>query len=131
MTPQLFSIEHAPVSLPIWHTMMDDLCQPPPARVARVLGISIRSVYRYNATGHAPKPVCLAIFWLTRWGRSAVNTQAVNDATLMAGYVSALRSQVEGLESKVSHLLTIGDFGAANEPGELLVHRRPPHAFIR
>jgi len=46
MTPQLFSIEHAPVSLPIWHTMMDDLCQPPPARVARVLGISIRSVYR-------------------------------------------------------------------------------------
>ena len=46
MTPRLFSIEHAPVSLPIWHTMMDDLCQPPPARVARVLGISIRSVYR-------------------------------------------------------------------------------------
>ena len=131
MTPKLFSIEHAPVSLPIWHTMMDDLCQPPPARVARVLGISIRSVYRYNATGHAPKPVCLAIFWLTRWGRSAVNTQAVNDATLMASYVSALRSEVEALDGKLAHVLTLRDFGSANDPTSTHpTPRRPHHALI-
>jgi len=116
MTPQLFSIEHAPVSLPIWHTMMDDLCHPPPARVARVLGLSIRSVYRYNATGHAPKPVCLAVFWLTRWGRSAVHEQATNDAVLMASYVSALRSQVDEVQRQLAHVQAIGNFGSANDP---------------
>lgn len=116
MKPQLFSIEQAPVSLPIWHTMMDDLCNPPPARVARVLGLSIRSVYRYNATGFAPKPVCLAVFWLTRWGRSAVHTQATNDAVLMASYVSALQSQIEDTQRQLAHVLTIGNFGSANDP---------------
>ena len=89
----------APVSVPIWHTMMDHLCNPPPERVARVLGISKRSVYRYNERGHAPRPGCLAIFWLTRWGRSAVNAQAINDAISAVGYVGGLERQVEQLKA--------------------------------
>ena len=116
MNLQLFSIEHAPVGLPYWQTLMDDLCNPPPARVARVLGIGERSVYRYNATGFAPKPICLAIFWLTRWGRSAVNAQAINDATLMVGYVDSMKRQVADLEGQLAHVLSIGNFGSANAP---------------
>ncbi len=116
MTPQLFSIEHAPLHLPYWHTMMDDLCQPPAARVARVLGLSVRSIHRYNATGYAPRHVCLAVFWLTRWGRSAVAAQATNDAALMAGYVASLKRQADELSGQVEHLLTIGSFGSANAP---------------
>ena len=116
MTPQLFSIEHAPVSLPIWQTMMDDLCNPPPARVARVLGISQRSVYRYNATGHAPRAVCLAIFWLTRWGRTAVHAQAVNDALVACSFVDGLRRQVQERDAQLAYVQSIGHFGSANDP---------------
>lgn len=56
-----------------------------------VLGISERSIYRFNRHGDAPRVASLALFWLTRWGRSSVNAQAINDATQACGYVAALR----------------------------------------
>lgn len=124
MKVQLHSIHHAPTSLPYWQTLMDDLCNPAPHEVARVLGLSERTIFRYNASGCAPRVACLAVFWLTHWGRNAVHTQAHNDALLMGSYVEGLRSQVKQLESKVSHLLQIGDFGAANEPNQLAFTRR-------
>lgn len=117
MKVQLHSIEQAPSHVPMWHTLMDDLCQPPPARVARVLGLSLRTVQRYNRTGNAPRAACLAVFWLTSWGRNAVHTQAHNDATLLAGYVGSLRRELDELRGQVQHLRQIGDFGSANEPG--------------
>ena len=122
MKPQLFSIQHAPLHVPFWQSMMDDLCNPPPERVARVLGISRRTVYRYNRDGHAPRTVCLAVFWLTSWGRSSVNAQAINDAMTACGYVDGLERQVKELQSTVAQLIQIGDFGSANDPG--LTHRR-------
>ena len=127
MMPQLHSIDHAPLHLPYWRTLMDDLCNPPAERVARVLGLGLRTVERYNATGYAPRHVCLAVFWLTRWGRSAVHAQATNDAALMASYVQALSSHAEALASQVEHLLSVGEFGSANEP--LTLNRRHAHAI--
>ncbi len=118
MNIQLSSIEQAPSSVPNWHLMMDDLCQPPARRVAKVLGLSLRSIQRYNATGYAPRHVCLAIFWLTNWGRSAVHCQAHNDAVMLAQLVRGLNDQIEQLTGRVDHLLSVGDFGSANEPGD-------------
>lgn len=66
MNLRLRSIEHAPASLPIWQTLLDDLGNPPPQRVARMLGVSVRTVYRWNAA----KAAMLALFWLTRWGHT-------------------------------------------------------------
>ena len=116
MNIQLHSIEQMPRDVPYWHLLMSDLCEPPPQRVAKVLGLSLRTVQRYNATGNAPRVVCLAVFWLTRWGRSAVHTQAHNDAVMLAGYVAGLRSQVADLEGQVHHMLQVGSFGSANDP---------------
>lgn len=130
MKVQLHSIEQAPRHVPDWHLLMDDLCQPPPARVARVLGLSLRTVQRYNQTGNAPRVACLAVFWLTRWGRNAVHTQAHNDAVLMAGYVASLRREIEHLASQVEHLRRIGHFGSANEPVQAQPGRpRRPYAL--
>jgi hypothetical protein len=131
MKIQLHSIEHAPSTVPYWHTLMEDLCNPPADRVARVLGLSRRSIQRYNSSGYAPRCVCLAVFWLTSWGRATVHAQAHNDAVLMVGYVDGLRSQVESLESKVAHLLRVGDFGAANEPAQRVISRRTRYVRIR
>ena len=118
MSLQLHSIEHAPSSLPIWHTIIDDLGNPPPARVARVLGLGLRTVYRYNQTGEAPKVALLALFWLTRWGRSAVHVQATNDAILACGYVESLRAEVRRMEGNVRQLAALAT-GAANDPLQL------------
>lgn len=134
MTVQLHSIEQMPLHVPIWHLMMDDLCQPPPERVARVLGLSVRSIQRYNATGNAPRAVCLAVFWLTRWGRSLVHTQAHNDAQLLASYVNTLKSELDAVRSQVDHLKRIGDFGSANEPAQekpRLRRSRRTHVALR
>ena len=131
MTVRLHSIEQTPRHVPTWHVLMDDLCQPPPQRVAKVLGLSLRSIQRYNATGAAPRVVCLAIFWLTSWGRNAVHTQAHNDAQLMTGYVGALVRQVEALQAQVGYLERIGDFGTANQPGDAKPPKGRPYVSSR
>ena len=111
-----YSVDHAPVSLPVWQTILDDLGQPHPARVAKVLGLGVRTVYRYNRAGTAPRHVCLALFWLTRWGRSQVHCQAVNDCQVAVGYASAMEIEVRTLRTQLAHVLALGEFGSANEP---------------
>ena len=118
-----YSIEHAPRSLPIWQTILDDLGNPHPARVARALGIGARTVYRYNRTGQAPRSICLALFWLTRWGRSQVYCQAVNDCQLAIAYATALESDLHQTRAQLTHVLALNEHGAANSP---LIGR--PHA---
>lgn len=112
----LYSIDHAPRALPIWQSILDDLGNPPPARVARVLGVGARTVYRWNRTGKAPRSACLALFWLTRWGRSEVDCAAVNDATAAVGYANALYVEVQQLRTQLAHVLALSDSGAANSP---------------
>lgn len=115
MKIQFSSIEYTPRSLPPWQMILDDLSNPPALRVARVLGISERTVYRYNQTGDAPRIALLALFWLTRWGRSQVHSQAVNDAALAFQIADGLRAEVSRLESNVRYLSLLGS-GAANGP---------------
>lgn len=113
---QLYSVDQAPVQLPSWQQLLDELGQPAPARVARVLGVGARTVYRWNAAGRAPRVACLALFWLTRWGRSAIDAQAVNDARTAVAYADALRRELLQAERRIAHLTAIGRFDTANEP---------------
>ena len=114
MKVQLYSIEQAPSRLPNWQAILEDLGHPPVRRVARVLGLSERSVYRYTQAGDAPRVAMLALFWLTRWGRNAVHTQATNDALQACNYVQLLRADVVRLEGELAHVLALADTGAAN-----------------
>ncbi len=126
---RLYNIDQAPRAVPTWPQLLADLCHPTAARVARVLGVSVRTVKRYNQAGQAPRAVCLALYWLTRWGRSAVHAQAVNDAVLASQLADALQRRVTDLEGLVSHLQEIGHFGAANAP--TLADREDRHALPR
>lgn len=114
MKLHLRSIEHAPPSLPIWHTILEDLANPPAHRVARVLGVSRRTVYRWNSTGRAPRVALLALFWLTRWGQSLVATNAANDAVLAAQLVRSLSGQVERLQAEVARLQALAGPGGVD-----------------
>ena len=64
-----------------------------------------------------PRPAHLALFWLSRWGRSIVDSAAVNDARLYAGLARARAEEISRLEVKLAKLIAIADFGCANDPG--------------
>lgn len=104
MEPALFSIDKAPKALPVWESIIDDLGYPPAHRVARVLGVGRSTVYRWNAEGHGPRIACLALFWLTRWGRSQVDTQATNDAVLHVQLARSLGEERDKLVRQVEAL---------------------------
>lgn len=109
----------APRWLPHLSLMLDDLGNPSAAAIARTLGVSETLTRRWIRSGDAPRAAQLALFWLTRWGRSEVDAKAVNDARLSHQTCEALRREVTLLREENARLLRLGDFGAANDPGLL------------
>lgn len=96
--------------LPSFTLMLQDL-PATPQQLARHLGLTERTMQRYMAAGDAPRPVMLATFWETRWGRSAADCEAANyaamsyrRATLAERQVQALQHQVAELENEISRL---------------------------
>lgn len=116
MDLQLFSIKQAPRHLPVWHQILEDLGHPHPRTVAKVLGLGTRTVYRYNRQGSAPRSVCLALYWLTRWGRADVHILATNDALAAVTYAQALDREVQTLRARIETVLALNESGAANQP---------------
>lgn len=114
------SLHFCPASLPIWQSILDDLGNPHPDRVAKVLGVGVRTVYRWNREGRAPRAVCLALFWLTRWGRSSVDAQAVNSCRLAVQYANALEADLARVRTQLAHVIALNASGAANDPALLV-----------
>lgn len=88
-------------------------------QIARHLGIPFDQMAAYHAKEEAPRPVMLALFWESRWGRSAADCEAVNwaahshhEAQVLRRENAALRRQIEALEE----LLSQGATQAANTP---------------
>lgn len=102
-----YGLGHLPATLPDWQTLITDLGVPPARVLAQALGLSERTVQRYHQLGRAPRVACLALFWMTRWGRSQVNTQAVNDASLAAGYANALEHELDRTRAELARVLRL------------------------
>lgn len=93
--------------LPHIQTLVDDL---PATRdqIAQHLDISSKTLTSYIKAGQAPRPVILSLFWESRWGRSAADTEAANWGALyyrqakiseraqerMAGIIAALELEL-------------------------------------
>lgn len=89
--------------LPGLSIMLDDL----PAtdkQIARHLGLSLATLQRYRRLDAAPRAVMLALFWETRWGRSAADCEASNAAMLATGEALALRGHVDRMAGIVWRL---------------------------
>ena len=117
-----------PTRLPGLNTMLDDIGRPHPTKVAKALGVSVRSVHRWIKLDRAPRPVELALYWLTSNGHHAVHCEAHNDAVMHAAMARCLREQIVRLEAQLEHLGRIGDFGAANDPADSVASPRPAPA---
>lgn len=118
-----YSLGHAPRALPIWQAILEDLGNPHPRAVARVLGVGTRTVYRWNRDGQAPRAAAMALFWLTRWGRSLVDCDAVRACQLAIAQANALErdradleAEVGRLRTRLEHVMALADTGAANQP---------------
>lgn len=66
-------LHHIPRHLPPLSTMLDDIGRPSDLDLSRRLGVHPRTVRRWRRADAAPRPVLLALFWVTRWGVDAVD----------------------------------------------------------
>lgn len=96
--------------------LLDDIGSPKASALAKAFRVSEKDAANWIKSDDAPLPVMLALFWLTRWGHSAVHCEAHNAAILQAAIAASLRREVENLTDKLAHLGRIADFGAANDP---------------
>lgn len=88
----------------------------PPAKIAKHLGLSLRTIDRYAAAEQAPRAAMLALFWETRWGISMIETTAANDAARYFALARALERENFRLRAQLERLQQMADFGAANAP---------------
>lgn len=106
----------APRQLPPLNVLLGDLGHPAPHVVARALGVSVRTVYGWQARDLAPRPAMLALFWESRFGRSAIAAESVNGERWARGLVLGLERERDALAARVAYLERVGDFGSANAP---------------
>jgi predicted DNA-binding transcriptional regulator AlpA len=107
MELDFYRITRAPQRLPIWQLILADLGNPHPKEIAKVLGVGVRTVYRWNRTGSAPRAAALALYWLTRWGHSEIHTQATNDAALLGQLAASLQRELVSLRVELAEVLAM------------------------
>lgn len=105
-----------PKQTPSIEVLLDDLPTRNPVLVARHLGVTARTLARWQRTGDAPRLAFLALFWESRWGISAAHCEAVNGERVALGLARALERENETLRTRIARLEETGDFGAANAP---------------
>ena len=110
----------APRQLPPISALREKLGNPPVSVIADHLGVAVRTVWGWLAKDEAPRAALLALFYETRWGAERINCDAINEADLYRGLVSALRAEVYELRRELARVVHLGDFGAANVPTQVL-----------
>lgn len=87
-------------------------------QISRHLGLSPGTVRRYLRDDQAPRAVMLALFWESRWGRSAANCEAANFGQVHQAHAKSLQVQNQVLRDQIAQLeLELGlQGGAANGP---------------
>ncbi|MDN3923324.1 hypothetical protein [Roseateles violae] len=105
----------SPVQCPPLSQLLSDLCDPTPRQLARALGVSAGTVSRWIRQDDAPRPVLLALFWLTRWGVSRIDAEAHNSAAMHAAIAASLRTEAERLRRELARVVAAADFGCAND----------------
>ncbi len=97
--------------------MLLDALQATPETAAHALGVSARTVYRWAADGDAPRPAALALWWLTPWGWSVLDSEVGHRMATAAAQVDALRAELTQERSQAARLLRMGyGGGSANLP---------------
>lgn len=105
----------APTQTPHFLTLLDDMPTLDLRLLARLLGVSPKTVRHWARTGNAPCMAHLALFWESRWGLSVLDCDLVNRERLHRGHVLALEREIERLRAQLARLPALGAHGAAND----------------
>ena len=107
-----------PRALPPFDTLYADLriTGATPEVLARYLGVSLSTVYRWMAGAEPPRPALLAMYWISRWGLSELDAELFNRAQLLQGLADARARELRKLHDVIARLSSLGSFGAANDP---------------
>ena len=89
--------------------------------IARHLGVSLRTLQRYQASGNAPRAVYLTLWFESRWGMAALHTQAYNEAQHARAWVASLERECERLRGVIRAYEHAQAQPAANAPAYQLV----------
>jgi len=112
----------APRRLPTLADMIRDL-EASPREVGHALDVSESTVYRWVNVGTAPRAPMLALYWLTRWGRSDIDAELWNRATVYQGLAQAMERELWAMQQDIQRLGQIGDYGSANDPVSQITRR--------
>lgn len=99
--------------LPPLSFLLNDQTEPQ-KKVARHLGMSLRTLQRYKARGNAPRAVYLALWFESRWDMSALHEKAFNEAVQARRWVASLEWECERLRHVVRVLEEEHEEWAAN-----------------
>ena len=108
-------LNRLPKTIPPLSWLLDDIGSPSSDQVGKALQVSARQVNIWRKADEAPRSVMLSLFWLTRWGVSAVDCQAFNDAQLAHGLARAHATEASNLRVELARIISIADFGCANQ----------------
>lgn len=89
--------------------------------ITRHLGVSLRTLQRYQASGNAPRAVYLALWFESHWGMAALHTQAYNEAQQARAWVASLERECERLPRVIRAYENAQAQPAANAPAYRLV----------
>lgn len=102
--------------LPSFMQMLEDLRVKRPEELAEAMDVHPKTVRRWLDSQAAPKPVLLALYWLTRWGSASRDAELFNRAQVYQGLAEAQGRELKALKARVAHLSRLGDFSSANDP---------------
>lgn len=111
--------------------MLANIGHPSAAELAQALGISARTARGWMAANAAPRPACIALFWLTTWGQSSIHAEVVNLMQLHAAKAAAHEAEARELRSQLDRLMACADFGSANAPLFVECTRRASNPVTR
>lgn len=96
--------------------LLDDLLTRDPVKIAAHLGVTVRTLARWQAADDAPRSAMLALFYETQWGYSLMHATAHNGEMYARQLADTLGRENAALRVRVARLERLGDFGAANAP---------------
>lgn len=106
----------APRLLPTLNLLLDDMPESHPKHISRHLGVTERTVWGWKAAEQAPRAAMLALFWESRWGKSAISTSLQNDAQVYHQHCRTLEAENARLRSELQRVMRLSQCDTANSP---------------
>jgi len=101
-----------PRATPALPLMLADIGEPSTQSLAAAFDVDRKTARRWVREGTAPRSVLLALYYVTRWGRSEVHCQAENDARAHAALAFVLRAELDQANAQLARLGQLGDFSS-------------------